>query len=341
MDFTYGLRMEIKLFFLFCLANAIIILYLSFISWYIFAYTPILNRRHRSTYSSVELYDEIESFGIISNATASNNEDIYSTVNPFVCQSGGKDVQLVIVIPTSASRESARMAIRQTWGRYTARADVSIFFLFGITSSKHFQKIIDKERYMYRDILQAKFIDTYSNLTLKSIAMLKWVKDYCVEAKYLLKSDDDVFINVPRLLKFISNNKSKERAIYGRINKNSKPIRYKQAKHYISHEEYKPRAFPAYANGPAYLIPGHLVEELYYSSLNHKIIRLEDVFLTGIVALHLRIQRIHVDDFRDTVKTIPCFVQTSICIHGVTESKQFDYWKEIFHGKKKCTTVRY
>lgn len=53
------------------------------------------------------------------------------------------------------------------------------------------------------------FRDTYHNLTLKSVAMLKWVNLTCTKnnvtefPQRLLKTDDDIFINIDRLLRVI------------------------------------------------------------------------------------------------------------------------------------------
>ena len=43
-------------------------------------------------------------------------------------------------------------------------------------------------------------VDTYQNLTLKTLAGLAWATDKCPGAKFVLKADDDVFVQVPRLL---------------------------------------------------------------------------------------------------------------------------------------------
>ena len=41
--------------------------------------------------------------------------------------------------------------------------------------------------------------DTYTNLTLKTVMGLKWGAIFCPQAKYVMKTDDDIFINVPLL----------------------------------------------------------------------------------------------------------------------------------------------
>ncbi|KAF5285708.1 hypothetical protein FQA39_LY16514, partial [Lamprigera yunnana] len=208
-----------------------------------------------------------------------------------------KNLQLLIIITSAPSHETARMAIRQTWGHFAARRDVAIVFMLGSTTNANYQNVIEKEQFLYGDILQGKFVDTYENLTLKTISMLEWVKEFCPKSDYVLKTDDDMFINIPRLLTFIGKRNPESRAIYGRLAKKWKPIRNKKSKYYISPQQYKPAVFPDFTTGPAYLLPGRLAQELYAASLNHTYFKLEDVFLTGIVANDLKIKRLHASEF--------------------------------------------
>ena len=45
------------------------------------------------------------------------------------------------------------------------------------------------------------FQDTYQNLTIKTVMGLKWMSIFCPKAKYVLKTDDDIFVNIPLLIK--------------------------------------------------------------------------------------------------------------------------------------------
>ncbi|KAL4134728.1 hypothetical protein QTP88_006450 [Uroleucon formosanum] len=65
------------------------------------------------------------------------------------------------------------------------------------------QRVLGQEYGRYVDLVQCQSRDTYTNLTLKSIAVLEWTRQYCPWARYLLKTDDDVFIDVRKLLQFI------------------------------------------------------------------------------------------------------------------------------------------
>ncbi|XP_018325600.1 beta-1,3-galactosyltransferase 5 [Agrilus planipennis] len=254
-----------------------------------------------------------------------------------VCPDLGKNIKLLIIITSAPSHEQARMAIRQTWGHYASRRDVSIAFMLGTTSNKVLNSRLDKEQYIYGDIITGKFIDAYDNLTLKTISMLEWVDNYCPKAAFVLKTDDDMFINVHRLLVFVVNHDPNQRIIYGRLAKNWKPIRNKKSKYYSSLQQYKHTVFPDFTTGPAYLFPAKLARELYSAALNHTYFKLEDVFLTGIVANDLKIKRVHVSEFSNRrVSLTPCSVQRGISIHMVKGFEQFDLWKKLLDGHTKC-----
>lgn len=259
-------------------------------------------------------------------------------INPKICPDNGSTLQLLIVIPSAPSHHEARMAVRQTWGHFNNRRDVSIAFMLGITKNSSLQNQINSEEYLYGDIIQGKFMDTYDNLTLKTIAILEWVDNYCSNVAFVLKTDDDMFINVPKLLTFISKHNKNNRVIYGRLAKKWKPIRNKKSKYYISRQQYKPAVFPDFTTGPAYLISSCVIHDLYLAALNHTYFKLEDVFITGIVAHYINVKRIHVNEFLNKrVSLNTCNIQKGISIHMVRYHEQFDVWKRLFEDSAKCT----
>ncbi|KAJ3639654.1 hypothetical protein Zmor_002999 [Zophobas morio] len=288
----------------------------------------------------------------VRNATASNSsqpdmtrgiaaEIIYEAghvdVSSQMCPDLGRDIKLLIAITSAPSHEGARMAIRETWGHFASRKDIGIAFMLGSISNETVNSNIEKEQYLYGDIIRGKFRDTYDNLTLKTISMLEWVDNYCPKAAFVLKTDDDMFINVSRLLAFIAKHSPEQRAIYGRLAKKWKPIRNKKSKYYISPNQYKPAVFPDFTTGPAYLLPARLSKELYVAALNHTYFKLEDVFVTGIVANSLKIKRIHAPEFLNKrVSLTPCSVQRGISIHMVRGVEQYDLWKKLHDVAAKC-----
>jgi hypothetical protein len=253
------------------------------------------------------------------------------------CPDFGKFMDLVIIIMSAPTHIEARTAIRQTWGHFGQRRDISILFMLGSTADPKFERNLEREQDMYGDIIRGRFIDSYTNLTLKTISTLEWVDSYCSEVKFVLKTDDDMFINVPRLASFINKHRHDKNVVFGKLAKKWKPVRSKSSKYFVSIAQYKKPFYPDFCTGPAYLMSSDVVHNLYEGALNETFLKLEDVFVTGIVANKLGIKRIHANEFLNRkIPHSPCNVQRGISIHMVKYSEQFDLWKKLLDGKTKC-----
>lgn len=60
-----------------------------------------------------------------------------------------------------------------------AHFQIEVVFLVGKTENNETQDRISSESQTYNDLIQEDFFDSYNNLTLKSIMMLKWVVNNC------------------------------------------------------------------------------------------------------------------------------------------------------------------
>lgn len=189
---------------------------------------------------------------------------------------------------------------------------------------------------MYADIIRGNFVDSYNNLTLKTISALEWTHWHCPLAKFVLKTDDDMFINMPKLMEFIDTLREK-RKIYGRRAEKWIPVRNKRSKYFISKVQYGGKYFPVFTTGPAYLLTGDIVAELYAQSLATPYLKLEDVLMTGIVADLLGIERINVKEIANIrMKPWACRIRSSITVHMVEPNEQFDLWKKLFDTNIMC-----
>ena len=56
-------------------------------------------------------------------------------------------------------------------------------------------------------LLQESFIDTYANLTLKSLVLLHWFTQRCEGSQYVMKTDDDMYINLVKLHQLVLANR--------------------------------------------------------------------------------------------------------------------------------------
>lgn len=73
--------------------------------------------------------------------------------------------------------------------------------MFLLTQPRHpaEMKYLSAETAIYSDIIQGFQTDSYNNLTLKTEMGLEWAIKYC-DFDFLLKADDDVFLNTVKLL---------------------------------------------------------------------------------------------------------------------------------------------
>jgi len=264
-------------------------------------------------------------------------ESGFNISNVELCPDLGRNMKLLVAITSAPNHKDARMAIRQTWGHYSQRSDVSIAFLLGSTEDPHLAQELRDENELYGDLISAHFLDSYNNLTLKTVSLLEWVNNYCNHVNFILKTDDDMFINIPKLLSFIEAHTKEKRTIFGRLAKRWKPIRNNKSKYYISTNQYQPTTFPDFTTGPAYLMTSDVIHDLYTAALGKTYLKLEDVFVTGILAEDMKIKRTHINEFLNKRVTFnACNIQKGISIHMVKYDEQYDLWKKLLDGKTKC-----
>ena len=63
-------------------------------------------------------------------------------------------------------------------------------------------QLID-ESFLYGDIARGDFIDDYFNMTYKTVLGLYWMTIYCPKATFVMKVDDDVMVNIYKLVDFL------------------------------------------------------------------------------------------------------------------------------------------
>ncbi|XP_046379831.2 beta-1,3-galactosyltransferase 1-like isoform X2 [Haliotis rufescens] len=202
--------------------------------------------------------------------------------------------ELIIVVCTGVKNVKERLAIRDTWGTYVKDPlhKTKVVFLLGATDSKDMQKNLLDESNTYGDLVQENFHDSYRNLSLKSVAMLKWVKTYCISAKYLLKADDDMYINVPNLLTSLRKRKE-EKFILGFIFVGARPVQDKRSKWYTPVSDFNEKTYPRYTSGTSYSMSVKAVPDLYIASQQVKLFWLEDIYITGLCARKAGVQQFH------------------------------------------------
>ena len=146
------------------------------------------------------------------------------------------------------------------------------------------QDALSFEADTYGDIIQGDFLDSYRNLTYKAIMGLRWVSTYCKHAKFLLKTDDDVFVNIFNLVALLRNRTEPAKKSLMCITMPSVVLRDKGNKWYVTRDEYPNDTYPTYCGGLAFLLTTDVADALFEASLDTPFFWIDDIYVTGILA---------------------------------------------------------
>lgn len=239
-------------------------------------------------------------------------------LNPDVCSY--RQLDIVICVEIRRTSFDGRKTIRETWGSYGVSKSGPIALLFFLGSAKEnenseVQESINEEFRQNRDIVQGDFIDDYSNLTLKSLSVYHWAAEHCRHSGYILKSDDDMYVNVPLLiavLKKVSRSQENKPFVIGKILKGVRPIRNEKSKWYVSPLDFPHKKFPDYAVGGAYAMTGSAAAALRDAASSVPFIRVEDQF-QGLCANYSKTVVIHENRFH----TYKVAVDGGVFVHEI------------------------
>ncbi|KAK7027302.1 hypothetical protein SK128_005095 [Halocaridina rubra] len=150
------------------------------------------------------------------------------------------NVGVILMVSSAVSHHKEREAIRQSWTGILPFTWILVFFL-GSTNDAIQQDSILEEGKNHDDIIQdSRFTDSYTNLTLKTLALMQWTQEACKDAKFLLKIDDDMYLNIPKLLQVTSCITEARRNMYIEKRSTSDVISYKQGNGYTAFDACLP-----------------------------------------------------------------------------------------------------
>ncbi|XP_054279363.1 beta-1,3-galactosyltransferase 1-like [Macrosteles quadrilineatus] len=191
------------------------------------------------------------------------------------------DLFLLVIVCSAPANFEQRSAIRDTWASL-AEDSARVAFLLGESDNSTLQAKVVEESGIYDDIIQEGFVDSYNNLTIKSVMMLKWVQQHCSSARFLMKSDDDIYLNLPALSEALQPVAKRKNILIGSLICKAKPIQDSTNKWYTPQYIFNEPYFPNYLSGTGYVMSQDVVSKLYKAALSTPIIHLEDVYITGV-----------------------------------------------------------
>lgn len=191
------------------------------------------------------------------------------------------------------------------------------------------------ENDLYGDIVQLTFYDTYYNNTLKAIAGLRWIDNYCSHAQYYLFIDDDYYLNTNLLIDYLKSHVDTNQTAFnnlyaGYVFPNSSPMRHIFSKWYISLQEYPYDKFPPYVSAGCYILSKESVKLFYLGTKFITSFRFDDIYL-GILAYKLNIQPLNIDEiyFYPPTFNLDNYLKHIIASHGFSPALLRDVWKKL------------
>ncbi|KAL1279791.1 hypothetical protein QQF64_014391 [Cirrhinus molitorella] len=258
---------------------------------------------------------------------------------------------LVFLIEVEPRKTDARDAIRKTWANESMAGGlgfVRLFFL-GVNgdtqrNGNKLQHTIEEESHRYHDIIQQNYRDTYNNLTLKTLMGMYWITKYCPEAKYVMKTDSDMFVNTEYLIEKLLKPKGQPtRYFTGHLMPHLFPDRNKNSKWYMPPEVYPGRRYPTFCSGTGYVFSGDVAQRIYVVSLTIPRLHLEDVYV-GLCLAKLKIEpALPPNELLFNHWRVPysrCGYSKLITSHGLHPNELIQIWQNLQSNKHNpCQTA--
>ncbi|XP_015821449.1 beta-1,3-galactosyltransferase 1 [Nothobranchius furzeri] len=200
-----------------------------------------------------------------------DNRDVCKSRTPF----------LVLMVPVAPHNVAARDAIRQTWGKESVvQGEVVLtLFMLGLSNDADAEKI-KQENEQHHDLIQSSFMDTYLNLTIKTMVIMDWLATRCPTAAYAMKVDSDMFLNIDNLVMMLQKpGIPKLNYLTGMLMWDRPVIRSKDSKWYVPEEMYPDPQYPTYTLGMGYVFSNDLPEKYVEISKVIKPFNIEDAYI--------------------------------------------------------------
>lgn len=254
---------------------------------------------------------------------------------------------LLLAVKSLVPHFERRQAIRETWGRartYGNQTVVTVFLLGSSSPVDHFPDllgILGREAELHQDLLQWDYRDTFFNLTLKEVLFLEWFSQNCPRARFVLKGDDDVFVNTVQVIRFLEElpENQEEDFFIGDVISNASPQRNQTLKYFIPESVFAGQ-YPPYAGGGGYLLSGEVARRLYNVSWQVALYPIDDVY-TGMCLEKLGIVPGKHSGFKtfgieERYRRNPCTYRNLMLVHSQTPQEMLRTWPWVTDPGLEC-----
>ncbi|KFK27991.1 hypothetical protein AALP_AA8G457400 [Arabis alpina] len=252
-----------------------------------------------------------------------------------------EQVEMFIGILSAGNHFAERMAVRKSWMQHklVKSSKVVARFFVALHSRKEVNVELKKESEFFGDIVIVPYMDSYDLVVLKTVAICEYGAHH-LAAKYIMKCDDDTFVQVDAVLSEVKRTPADRSLYIGNINYYHKPLR--QGKWAVTYEEWPEEDYPPYANGPGYILSNDISRFIVKEFEKHKLrmFKMEDVSVG-----------MWVEQFNNGTKPVEYIHSLKFCQFGCIENyltahyqsprQMICMWnKLVLTGKPQCCNMR-
>ncbi|KAK0144887.1 Acetylgalactosaminyl-O-glycosyl-glycoprotein beta-1,3-N-acetylglucosaminyltransferase [Merluccius polli] len=266
---------------------------------------------------------------------------------------GSSDVFLLLAIKSPPQNFERRQVLRDTWAQERPHKGVWIrrVFMSGTSGAgiakRRLNKLMAVEHKKHGDILQWDFQESFTNLTLKQVLFLEWVKECCPRVRFLLNGDDDIFAHTDNMVDYLQgvhgNDGGDKHLFTGALMEGTGPVR-ENNKYFVPVQVQASDSYPAYCSGGGYMLSGHTANVLYRMSRFVALHPIDDAYMgmcldraglkpsahMGVKPWGLNIPLVKEDTFD------PCFYKDILMVHRFMPAQMYLLWDQVNDPKLRC-----
>ncbi|KAJ7376512.1 hypothetical protein OS493_034248 [Desmophyllum pertusum] len=202
---------------------------------------------------------------------------------------------LIILVSSAPANFQRRKIIRKTWAFESAfKPRWTTVFLVAQTRLQTESNSLLKEDEVYGDLVRADYFDNYWNLTLKIQMGFEWAIRYC-KFSFLLKVDDDVFVNSAGIISFLIKPNTPKEKLYAGEHRIKHPAQ-REGKWKVTIDEYKEKLYPDHCPGFGYVLSHDVVVTFVKAFPIVPFFKVDDIYV-GMLAKKTGIKIVHSEGF--------------------------------------------
>ena len=211
---------------------------------------------------------------------------------------------LLVIISSSPNKQvnaQRRKMIRKTWGNVGETRvpnDVAwkVVFMMGKAQEDKMDRAIMAEHSKNGDLLIGDYKDGYRNILKKLLMAFHWASK--IKCSYVLKTDDDVYIEIPKLIEWVIA-RNDVNSLYGGNLYHAEVVRDKSHRHYVTEKDLSLEHYPVYCKGSMMVVSKSLVPKMVDLSKHIKRIGPDDAYI-GLLAFQLGLKPVQIKGFHQS-----------------------------------------